>query len=71
MMKQFDSEMEYSLDRLAEDESEITVTANSLDWVKYPFCDIQFKITSSESWDGKKHLSCGQKIKLAKRNDEQ
>lgn len=43
---------------------EMTAIPNKFNWVKCPNCNISFKITSVSSWNGKIHLSCGQKIKI-------
>lgn len=37
---------------------------NSFGWVKCPNCSKSFKISSQTSWNGKIHLSCGQKIEI-------
>ncbi|HYP50568.1 MAG TPA: hypothetical protein VEQ34_06470 [Pyrinomonadaceae bacterium] len=57
-------EIEYLLDKTAEDNPEMESAVNSAGWIKCPFCQISFKISSQEHWDGEKHISCGQKIKL-------
>jgi hypothetical protein len=31
-------------------------------WVKCPFCDKRFMLSDPRRWDGKRHLTCGQKI---------
>ena len=46
---------------------EMIATANKFDWVKCPNCNKSFKTYSEVSWNGKFHLSCGQKIKLVNR----
>jgi nitrite reductase/ring-hydroxylating ferredoxin subunit len=57
-------EVEFLLDNTAEDNSEMEAAVNSAAWIKCPFCRISFKISSGEHWNGEKHLSCGQKIKI-------
>lgn len=46
------------------DNPEMGAKANQFGWVKCPNCHISFKITSSSSWDGERHKSCEQKIRL-------
>ena len=43
---------------------EMSAIPNSFGWVKCPNCDTSFKISSPVSWNGKVHISCGQKLKL-------
>jgi hypothetical protein len=43
---------------------EMTAIPNSFGWVKCPNCNISFKVSSVASWKDRRHLSCGQKIKI-------
>jgi hypothetical protein len=49
------------------DNPEIEASINPHGWVKCPNCGISFKITSSQSWDGRVHLSCQQKLRISPR----
>ena len=46
---------------------EMKAVINQFDWVKCPNCNKSFKIYSEVSWNGKYHLSCGQKLKIIKK----
>ncbi|MGI8668744.1 MAG: hypothetical protein ACR2J3_02735 [Aridibacter sp.] len=43
---------------------EIIASPNSFGWIKCPNCNKSFKISGVDSWNGKIHLSCRQKIKI-------
>lgn len=45
---------------------EVSAVLNKYGWVKCSNCNKSFKIKSEVSWNGKFHLSCGQKIKIIK-----
>ena len=54
-----------SFEQIINENPEMKASVNSFNWVKCPNCGISFKITNSESWDGKIHIACEQKIRLA------
>ena len=43
---------------------EMSVIPNSFGWIKCPNCHTSFKMSSMVSWNGKVHLTCGQKLKV-------
>lgn len=43
---------------------EITVLMDEFRWVTCPHCERRFATYSTSSWDGKAHISCGQKLRL-------
>jgi hypothetical protein len=43
---------------------EITVLMDEFGWVTCPHCERRFATYSTSSWDGKAHISCGQKLRL-------
>ena len=50
--------------RFSNDAGAIPVTPSSLGWVTCPACGRGFKVTSKDSWSGRRHLTCGQKLTL-------
>lgn len=43
---------------------EIEAVAHENRWITCPNCNIRFKLTNKYSWTGKRHMTCGQKIKV-------
>ena len=50
--------------RYQADSTPIEVLVNECGWAKCPGCGVSFKPTSSGSWTGRRHKTCGQKILL-------
>lgn len=42
----------------------VEASPNAHGWVTCPGCGVGFKVTSKDSWSGRRHLGCGQKIFL-------
>src|SRR5215467_7470901 len=44
------------------DSPAVVAAVNEFGWTKCPGCGVNFKTTSSTSWSGLRHKTCGQKI---------
>jgi hypothetical protein len=58
-----------SFEQIINENSEMEASVNSFEWIKCPNCGISFKITNLQSWDGKIHIACEQKIKLVDKKE--
>ena len=47
-----------------DDLPEVSACADELGWVTCPRCDWRFALTHKGAWTGRRHLLCGQKIRI-------
>lgn len=49
-----------------EDCQQIDIFVDSNGWLKCPKCGIRFTIRDRHRWSGRRHLTCGQKLRIKK-----
>jgi hypothetical protein len=52
------------------DSPPITIHPFQLDWVRCPCCKKAFCLRSSSSWNGERHMTCGQQLIIADRTSD-